>query len=337
MLPGLQTVRSLKLSLYETALDVTCVTTQGIPVIVRGVVIFKIGDTQPFIANAARRFLGQQDQMKGQVYNVFEGHLRSIIGSLTVEEMIRERDKLASKVREASGTEMEKLGPGRRLVADQGLRGSHRVHHESGETAHRRGAEGGPHRRGDEQPGGLRARGRGGRADRRRAERIQDQAVQGPGRGRTGRRRGGAGRPARRRHRPAAGGGAGNRDRQARGGPPGATAERHRLQGGRRRRLRQTGAGRGHQVRRHQRSGGERAQGRTGRARQTPGRSSSPPTPRPPPPSPGPGPPEPPARPKRRRPPHADGRRLRHQVDGRRGGRRHPGAGRTHWPPTRTR
>ena len=96
VLPGLQTVRSLKLSLYETALDVTCVTTQGIPVIVRGVVIFKIGDTQPFIANAARRFLGQQNQMTGQVYNVFEGHLRSIIGSLTVEEMIRERDKLGS-------------------------------------------------------------------------------------------------------------------------------------------------------------------------------------------------------------------------------------------------
>ena len=114
VIPGLQTVRTLKLSLYETALDVTCVTTQGIPVIVRGVVIFKIGDTQPFIANAARRFLGQQDQMTGQVYNVFEGHLRSIIGSLTVEEMIRERDKLASKVREASGTEMEKLG----LVVD---------------------------------------------------------------------------------------------------------------------------------------------------------------------------------------------------------------------------
>lgn len=114
VLPGLQTVRSLKLSLYETALDVTCVTTQGIPVIVRGVVIFKIGDTQPFIANAARRFLGQQNQMTGQVYNVFEGHLRSIIGSLTVEEMIRERDKLASKVREASGIEMEKLG----LVVD---------------------------------------------------------------------------------------------------------------------------------------------------------------------------------------------------------------------------
>jgi flotillin len=100
--------------LYETPLEVDCVTKQGIQVIVKGVVIFKIGDSHPLIANAARRFLGTQDQMQGQVYNVFEGHLRSIIGSLTVEEMIRDRDKLTSGVRGASGTEMEKLG----LVVD---------------------------------------------------------------------------------------------------------------------------------------------------------------------------------------------------------------------------
>ncbi|MCU1511025.1 MAG: flotillin family protein, partial [Arthrobacter sp.] len=44
----------------------------------------------------------------------FEGHLRSIIGSMTMEEIIRERDKLGSQVRSASGVEMEKLG----LVVD---------------------------------------------------------------------------------------------------------------------------------------------------------------------------------------------------------------------------
>jgi uncharacterized membrane protein YqiK len=82
--------------------------------VVEGVVIYKIGDAPPFIANAARRFLGQQPKMESQVYNVFEGHLRSIIGSMTVEEIIRERDKLASQVRGASGVEMEKLG----LVVD---------------------------------------------------------------------------------------------------------------------------------------------------------------------------------------------------------------------------
>ena len=114
VLPGLQTVRALSLTLNETELRVSCVTSQGIQVVVEGVVIYKIGDAPPFIANAARRFLGQQPKMESQVYNVFEGHLRSIIGSMTVEEIIRERDKLASQVRSASGVEMEKLG----LVVD---------------------------------------------------------------------------------------------------------------------------------------------------------------------------------------------------------------------------
>lgn len=114
VLPGLQTVRALSLTLNETELKVSCVTSQGIQVVVEGVVIYKIGDAPPFIANAARRFLGQQAKMESQVYNVFEGHLRSIIGSVTVEEIIRERDKLASQVRSASGVEMEKLG----LVVD---------------------------------------------------------------------------------------------------------------------------------------------------------------------------------------------------------------------------
>ncbi|WP_028266319.1 flotillin family protein [Arthrobacter sp. MA-N2] len=114
VVPGLQTVRTLSLTLNETELQVSCVTSQGIQVIVEGVVIYKIGDAAPFIANAARRFLGQQPKMESQVYNVFEGHLRSIIGSMTMEEIIRERDKLASLVRSASGIEMEKLG----LVVD---------------------------------------------------------------------------------------------------------------------------------------------------------------------------------------------------------------------------
>ncbi len=41
---------------------------------------------------------------------IFAGHLRSIIGSLTVEEIIRERDRLAQEVKDGSHGEMEKLG-----------------------------------------------------------------------------------------------------------------------------------------------------------------------------------------------------------------------------------
>ncbi|MFF9817257.1 SPFH domain-containing protein [Streptomyces sp. NPDC014006] len=110
VLPGVQAVRRLSLDLNETELHVDCVTHQGIPLKVRGVVIFKVGDDFVSIANAARRFLDQQKLMSDRVHNVFAGHLRSIVGGLTVEDMIRDREKLTGQTRAACGTEMEKLG-----------------------------------------------------------------------------------------------------------------------------------------------------------------------------------------------------------------------------------
>ncbi|MFC8668416.1 SPFH domain-containing protein [Streptomyces sp. NPDC057199] len=110
VLPGVQAVRKLSLDLNETELSVDCVTHQGIPLKVRGVVIFKVGDDFVSIANAGRRFLDQQKLMSERVHNVFAGHLRSIVGGLTVEDMIRDREKLTGQTRAACGTEMEKLG-----------------------------------------------------------------------------------------------------------------------------------------------------------------------------------------------------------------------------------
>jgi flotillin len=108
--PGMQVVRRLSLDLHETELQVDCVTHQGIPLKVRGVVIYKVGDDMASIANAARRFLDQQNQMDQKVHNLFAGHLRAIVGNMTVEDMIRDREKLTSLTREHAGTEMEKLG-----------------------------------------------------------------------------------------------------------------------------------------------------------------------------------------------------------------------------------
>ncbi len=110
VIPGVQVVRRLSLDLRESELEITCVTKQGIPVHIKGVVIYKIGDDFASIANAARRFLDQQDRMDVRIQNVFAGHLRAIVGSLTIEELIRERDRLTEATRGASGTEMEKLG-----------------------------------------------------------------------------------------------------------------------------------------------------------------------------------------------------------------------------------
>jgi uncharacterized membrane protein YqiK len=114
VLPGVQVVRRLSLDINEAELAVQCVTKQGIRVGVRGVVIFKVGDDDASISNAARRFLDQQSTMVPKIVNVFEGHLRSIIGSLTVEELVRERERLTQETRAAAGTECEKLG----LVVD---------------------------------------------------------------------------------------------------------------------------------------------------------------------------------------------------------------------------
>ncbi len=110
VVPGVQAVRRLSLDLHETELQIDCVTHQGIPLKIRGVVIYKVGDDMVSIANAARRFLDQQNQMDQKVHNLFAGHLRAIVGNMTVEDMIRDREKLTGLAREHVGTEMEKLG-----------------------------------------------------------------------------------------------------------------------------------------------------------------------------------------------------------------------------------
>src|SRR3954464_825148 len=110
VMPGVQAVRRLSLDLREAELAIDCVTHQGIPLGIKGVVIFKVGDDYVSIATAARRFLDQQGQMEQRVHNVFAGHLRAIVGNMTVEEMIRDREKLTALTRSSSGSEMEKLG-----------------------------------------------------------------------------------------------------------------------------------------------------------------------------------------------------------------------------------
>lgn len=110
VLPIKQKARLLSLALREAELEEECVTTQGIPLRVRAVAVFKVGDDPASIANAARRFLAEQNRMEELCGRIFAGHLRSIVGSLTVEEIIRERDKVAQEVKDGSHPEMEKLG-----------------------------------------------------------------------------------------------------------------------------------------------------------------------------------------------------------------------------------
>ena len=110
VVPVKQRARVLSLALREAEITEECITNQGIRLNVRAVAAFKVGDDSVSIANAARRFLSEQDKMETLVGRVFAGHLRSIIGGLTVEQIIRERDRVAQEVKDGSHAEMEKLG-----------------------------------------------------------------------------------------------------------------------------------------------------------------------------------------------------------------------------------
>jgi flotillin len=90
------------------------VTGQGIALNVTAVIAFKVGNDQESIVNAGQRFLSDQDQMSTLTGRIFAGHLRSIVGSMTVEEIVTERQKLATEVLDGSKAEMAKIG----LVVD---------------------------------------------------------------------------------------------------------------------------------------------------------------------------------------------------------------------------
>ena len=110
VVPIKQKARILSLALMEAEIVEDCVTIQGIRLNIQAVAVFKVGDDPVSIANAARRFLSEQGRMEELIGRIFAGHLRSIVGALTVEELIRERDRVAQEVKDGSHAEMEKLG-----------------------------------------------------------------------------------------------------------------------------------------------------------------------------------------------------------------------------------
>jgi uncharacterized membrane protein YqiK len=110
IMPFFRKVRFLSLSMVEAEISETCVTKQAIALNVRAVIAFKVGNDTESIINAGQRFLSDQGQMSVLTGRIFAGHLRSIVGSMTVEEIITERQKLAMEVLDGSASEMAKIG-----------------------------------------------------------------------------------------------------------------------------------------------------------------------------------------------------------------------------------
>src|SRR6201982_1194795 len=110
VMPFFRQATFLTLAMRESEVAEQCVTKQGIALQARAVIAFQGGNDSESITNAAQRFLSDQDQMTVLAGRIFAGHLRSIIGSMTVEEIVTERQKLASEVLDGSKGEMARIG-----------------------------------------------------------------------------------------------------------------------------------------------------------------------------------------------------------------------------------
>ena len=88
-------------------------TSKGVPVRVDGVAQIKVKGDDISIATAAEQFLSKgTDEIKNIAMQTLEGHLRAILGTMTVEDIYQNRDAFASKVQEVAAGDMANMGLG---------------------------------------------------------------------------------------------------------------------------------------------------------------------------------------------------------------------------------
>lgn len=103
-----------RLSLEVMTLNPHCVsveTSQGVPLSVSGVAQCKIMKADELLHTASEQFLGKSvKEIKMTILQTLEGHLRAILGTLTVEEVYRDRDQFAALVREVAAPDVGRMG-----------------------------------------------------------------------------------------------------------------------------------------------------------------------------------------------------------------------------------
>lgn len=86
-------------------------TSMGVPIRVDGIAQIKVRNDDVSIRTAAEQFLSKgSEQVRTIALLTVEGHLRAIIGTLTIEEAYRERDKFAAKVQDVAATDLANMG-----------------------------------------------------------------------------------------------------------------------------------------------------------------------------------------------------------------------------------
>jgi len=103
-----------KMSLEVMTLNPVCdnvETKQGVPLTVTGVAQVKIMKNPELLGIAAEQFLGKSEgDITDTILQTLEGHLRAILGTLTVEEVYKDRDQFANLVREIAAPDVGRMG-----------------------------------------------------------------------------------------------------------------------------------------------------------------------------------------------------------------------------------
>lgn len=103
-----------RLSLEVMTLNPICEsveTAQGVPLTVSGVAQCKIMKADELLSTASEQFLGKTvHEIKSTILSTLEGHLRAILGTLSVEEVYKDRDQFAALVREVAAPDVGRMG-----------------------------------------------------------------------------------------------------------------------------------------------------------------------------------------------------------------------------------
>ena len=120
-IPLLEKVDYLSLNVMTIPLEIKrAYTVRGVPVSVKAVANVKVRSDEMSMHAAAERFLGMKpDEIQRVIFQTLEGHLRSILGTLTVEEVNSDRGSFAQKLTSESATDLERMGLGTDVLTIQ--------------------------------------------------------------------------------------------------------------------------------------------------------------------------------------------------------------------------
>src|SRR5512135_241276 len=112
--PVLERAERLSLEVMTLEIETPRVySSQGVALTVDGIAQVKVKSDEVSIATSAEQFLSKSiDEIKQVALQTLEGHLRGIVGTLTVEEIYKDRDRFAQRVQEVSSGDMANMGLG---------------------------------------------------------------------------------------------------------------------------------------------------------------------------------------------------------------------------------